>query len=259
MSVYGKDATDLWQDVLGRMPNEGDAAIVEAWQKNVDTIGYDKTLSYFRTNPEVMKYSLSNDEIFKNEYDRIANSGDSDRIGELTSLFDKVTNQAADANESFLAGEVPDSVAQMLFTRAAEKGLSTGVGSSSQFSENIGLRDLGIYATEAVQQGIANATAIGNSVAAAAEAERNYNLNIQNTMAAFRQLDLTEDQLRLSDDQFHSSKVAAVNELIANLNQSMYTIIGQLSAYGANSYISQLSQTTSDMSDDLKGLLTEAW
>jgi len=257
MAAYGKDATSLYETVLGRKAGEGDggAATLQAWQANIDKYGYDQTLAWFRNDPNVSKYSLTQDQIFQNDYSRIANAGNTDRIGELTSLFDKVTTQAADANESFLSGEVPDSVAQMLFTRAAEKGLKAGVGSSSQFAENIGLRDLGIYATEAVQQGIANANNIATSVAAATEAERNYHLNIQNTMASFKQLDLTADQLRLNQDQFESGQVAAVNNLVATINQNMYTIIAQMTYYGAADYITELTQTTSDITTDLKALL----
>lgn len=253
MATYGKDAQSLYESVLGR--KESDVAILNAWQANIDKYGYDATLSMFRNDPNVSKYSLTEDQIFQKDYDRIASAGNADRIGELTSLFDKVTTQAADANESFLAGEVPDSVAEMLFTRAAEKGMNAGVGTDSQFTENLALRDLGIYATEAVQQGITNAQALAETLTTAQEAERNYSLNIQNVMAQNRNLDLTEDQLRVNQQQFESTKTAAINELIANLNTSMYETIAQLTYYGASSYIANLTQTTSDISADLQELL----
>ena len=108
MAAYGKDATSLYETVLGRKAGEGDggAATLQAWQANIDKYGYDQTLALFRNDPNVSKYSLTQDQIFQNDYSRIANAGNTDRIGELTSLFDKVTTQAADANESFLSGEV---------------------------------------------------------------------------------------------------------------------------------------------------------
>ena len=157
-----KDAQSLYQDVLHR--TESDADVLKGWQNYIDEHGYDAALALFRTNPDVAKYVLSDEQEYAMDYERIANTGETgQRTTALSDMYDEVMQKAMAANESLLSGELDDQTVAMLFSKAAERGLQAGVGSSSQFAENIGLRDLGLTAESVKQQGIANATELSGT------------------------------------------------------------------------------------------------
>lgn len=146
---------------------------------------------------------------------------------DLNTEFDKLISGAADITQSFLKGEIPKEVQDMLISQSGEQALISGIGSGSA-ARNLTARDLGLYSTQLMQTGVSMAQGLAGQL----EAKRQYNINTQTAINEFNknysleraklqdQLSQTalDEQQRLDQvNEFNASQVLEQNKLIAQI------------------------------------------
>ena len=185
------------------------------------------------------------DEQYKSDFDRISDAGDTDRIGDLTTTYDKLLTESAEASEDMMAGKISDAMAEDIFTRSAERGLTIGLGSKAQFTENLMTKGLFEGEQEMREKGIAYAQETATIIQAGLKYEDDYNVQINQLLQGERSLDITEDQ-------FTKSQTLAVNTLQAQLTENMYSLLGNWSINGVTTELqTQLSTDINQIRKDL--------
>lgn len=147
----------------------------------------------------------------------------------LSDEYDKLIADALAVNKDFLAGKIsPQDLAQ-LESVSGEKSLAAGLGTGSA-SRNLTARDIGLTQQQLKQQGITNASTIGQML----EIKRQYNIGTSTAIAEYNktfslqqaqlqdqmnQTNLNAQQIQMQDDQFAQSLALEYNKLIVSMWQ----------------------------------------
>lgn len=147
----------------------------------------------------------------------------------LSDEYDALIADALAVNKDFLAGKIsPQDLAQ-LESVSGEKSLAAGLGTGSA-SRNLTARDIGLTTQQLKQQGITNASTIGQML----EIKRQYNIGTSTSIAEYNktfslqqaqlqdqmnQTNLNAQQIKQQDDQFAASLALEYNKLIVSMWQ----------------------------------------
>lgn len=127
---------------------------------------------------------------------------------DLNQTFDDLVGQATGIAKTYMTGELPQDVQDIVAEQAAQTAQDRGVG-LGQKSRYITARDLGLTSLGVQSAGVSIAESVAKLTESRRQFDQTYSNNVQNLMLLQRQTDLAEGQ-------FDRQMTFNINELIAD-------------------------------------------
>ncbi|NCU40153.1 hypothetical protein EOL73_00150 [Candidatus Saccharibacteria bacterium] len=164
---------------------------------------------------------------------------------DLNQTFDDLVGQATGIAKTYMTGELPQDVQDIVAEQAAQTAQDRGVG-LGQKSRYITARDLGLTSLGLKSAGATMAESISKLTEARRQFDQTYSRDIQTLMLSQRKTDVLESQ-------FNRQMTFNINELIANTVSSSLAARVTGAAQGID--MTNVEKNISDTIDDLNTLI----
>lgn len=119
----------------------------------------------------------------------------------------------------WMSGQLPDDVTQAVRMATSEASVSRGLGTGSA-ARNLTIRDLGLTSLDLAERGMKYGATIADQIESIRQFNRNYDIEVQNTIQRARALDLDQfrvnNELRISRDRLAVDTALRFQELNDN-------------------------------------------